>query len=132
LEDNELRRNVPLRDRSEMTGIVPPRNTVSPRVGTAGGPIGRAVPFSHTLDDLTPTLHPSGTEVPHSSPGLQMNDRATEVGRALVDGVSALRDYVSGQVTGWVSSGDVSLMVILSAVALFLLVTIVVPNRRRY
>jgi hypothetical protein len=61
-----------------------------------------------------------------------MNDRATEVGRALVDGVSALRDHVSGQVTGWVNSGDVSLMVILSAVALFLLVTIVVPNRRRY
>lgn len=57
---------------------------------------------------------------------------ATDVARALINGVSALFDLASRQVTGWVSSGDVTLIVVLTVIGLILLVTIVVPGRRRY
>lgn len=61
-----------------------------------------------------------------------MLERATDLARAAVDAVRQMIATANRQATAWIESGDVTLMVILIAVALVLLITIVVPSRRRY
>lgn len=50
----------------------------------------------------------------------------------VIAGISSLAAEVDRLVSGWVHSGDVTLIVVISVVALILLVIIVVPKRRGY
>lgn len=67
-----------------------------------------------------------------SSRGVSMRDRVTSFARSFLDGVSDALGIVRHEVLEWVNSGDVTAILVLSAVALVALFVLVAPRRRRY
>lgn len=61
-----------------------------------------------------------------------MEQRLKAAARMVIAVISSLAAEANRLVSGWVNSGDVTLIVIISVVALILLFIIVVPKRRGY
>jgi hypothetical protein len=61
-----------------------------------------------------------------------MTDLAQAAAVKVVGVATYLLDAVRREIDAWVHDGDITVMVVLSAIAVVLLIFVVVPGRRRY